>query len=178
VGPILNAVGEGRIARPAASRALMAIGRSALPQIFAAAEVDDVETRRLAVELIARLGSSGEAPLLLGSLADPSGDVRATASRGLGRLADGNQVEFVREMLGDARPSVRAAAASGLGAIGDAESAWVLEEIAATDEEFAPARAAARALTAIAPRRVLAADSRDRGPHLREAADRIRAGLA
>jgi hypothetical protein len=178
VAPILASVADGRVARPAASRALLAIGRPALPSILEAAESEDVGTRRLAVELLARLGSPGEAQFLLDSLGDPSRDVRAKASRGLGRLADGNQVQYVREMLQDVQPSVRAAAATGLGAIGDTESAEALEAMAATDKAFAPARAAARALTAIVPARVLAADARDSGPHIREAADRIRAGLA
>jgi HEAT repeat protein len=178
VGPILEAVADGRIARPAASRALMSIGRPALPAILDAASSGDVETRRLAVELLARLGSSAEAPLLIDSLEDDSVDVRATASRGLGRLAAGGQVLVVREMLRDPEADVRAAAATGLATIGDRESAAALEAVAAHDSEFSPGRAAARALTLIDPKRVLAADERGEGQHLREAADRIRAGLA
>ena len=178
VAPILEAVADGRVARPVAGRALMAIGRPALPELLKAADVGDIQTRRLAVELLAQLGSSAEAGLLVESLDDSSVDVRAKASRGLGRLAGGAQVEVVRGMLRDPAPSVRAAAATGLGAIGDRASVEALEALAAGDDDFAPARAAARALTAIDPARVLAADERGAGPHLREAADRLRTGLA
>lgn len=177
-GPILAAVRDDRIARPTAGRALLRIGSGATPELFAAAQSDDPKIRRLAIELLVHVGSSAEAPLLADSLADSSHDVRAKASRGLGRLASNGEVRQVRMMLADAVPSVRAAAASGLGAIGDRDSIALLEYVAAGEREFAPARAAARALTEIDPRRVIEADARGAGPHIREAADRIRNGLA
>lgn len=178
VEPILAAVSDERLARPVAGRALLAIGEPALGRVMIAARNPDPETRRLATELLARLGSSAQASLLIASLDDPSHDVRATASRGLGRLAANGEVAVVRAMLDDPVPSVRAAAATGLGAIGDRASVPELERVAREDTEFAPGRAAARALTLIDPRHVLESDDVRAGPHIHEAADRIRIGVA
>jgi hypothetical protein len=178
VEPILEAVADDRLARPVAGRALLSVGDAALVPVMIAARNPDPEARRLATELLARLGGRAQAPLLIAALGDPSHNVRAIASRGLGRLVAGGEVEIVRRMLNDPVPSVRAAAATGLGAIGDRASVAELERVAREDTEFAPGRAAARALTLIDPRHVLESDDEDAGPHIREAADRIRIGVA
>jgi HEAT repeat protein len=177
VEPLLEGVAAGTLPRPVVERTLLEIGEPALDALIERGIDRDLEVRRLTVELVARIGSPPHAPLLVAALSDHDHDIRAKAARGLGRLATGEGVAALRRALADPQPSVRAAAAVGLGSVGDRESVERLIVNAREDPYFAPARAAARAVAAIAPERLRGPLGADPGPHLREAADRLAAGV-
>jgi len=103
--------------------------------------------------------------------------VRARACRALGRVGAGPAAEALREALADPQPSVRAAAAVALGDLGDRGAVEALV-VQAQGDEFAPARAAARAVGRLAPQIARELGERDAAaPHLAETADRLALGM-
>lgn len=147
VEPLVVALVEGRITRPAASQALVSIGPPAMPTLRALLRDERADVRMIAIELVGTLGDAGDEDELVARLSDGSAEVRARAARALGRHAASHAADRLREALDDRVFYVRVAAAHALGAIGDRAALPALLELAGSDRPevaAAAARAAAR----------------------------------
>ncbi|GEL98333.1 HEAT repeat domain-containing protein [Cellulomonas terrae] len=163
-----------RVPRAVAGAALLEIGPQAVPSLLELLGHEDPHFRADAAELIGLLGAANDADALPSRLRDGSPEVRAATAAALGRLGSGTARDELVATLQDRVPYVRASAARALGQIGGRTATAALLEVARHDE-FDPASEAARALARIDPALVLrAAEEPDSGPHLLEAADRLR----
>jgi HEAT repeat protein len=171
VDPLVHALAYKRTPRAVAGYALLSIGPPALPRLRPMLSDDHAEIRAAAVELIGLLGNASVAGELGERLRDGSAEVRAKAAHALGRLAAEREAGRLRETLNDRAGFVRAAAAEALGLVGDRDAGEELLAVAREDD-FDPARAAARAFARLRPDAVFAAASAPgAGPHLAEASD-------
>lgn len=171
VKPLVYAFATRRLPRAVAGQALLAVGEAALPPLRTLLEAADPAAREFAVELVGLLGNAGDSPALVGRLADSSAEVRAKAARALGRVGARDGTAALTATLRDRIPFVRAAAAHALAEVGDREAAAPLLRIAANDQ-FDPARAAARGAARLDPAAVLrTADPGAASGHVEEAAD-------
>jgi HEAT repeat protein len=173
VAPLLNAMAAGGLPRGVGSAAVVAIGTPAVPHLLEHARGGSGEGRVTAAELLGQIGDPSSTPTLLVLLRDPAPAARAAAAHAFERLADDQAAEALAVALGDTEPAVRVAAATALGHVGGGAFDHLIA-VARTDS-FEPARAAAEAAARLDPDRVASAGSApNAGPHLQEAADRIR----
>lgn len=150
VEELTEALAASSVPRLVAARALLEIGKPALPQLLALLHRPDVEVRATAAELVGLVGSVHHASLLVGHLADSSAEVREQAATALGRLGASSATSALIGALSDRIGFVRAAAAEALGAIGDRRALPVLLDLARGDS-FEPAQAAANAILVLDP---------------------------
>jgi len=170
--PLVLALVEHRVPRGVAGNALLRMGSAIAPQLRELATPPEPEIQAIAVTLLGLVGDSRDADTVSRALHDPSADVRTAAAEALGRIGTPKSEPELEAALDDRARYVRAAAATSLGEIGSHSTLQRLLDLARTDE-FRPARAAARAATKLDPAAVhAAAEERDAGPHLHEAADR------
>jgi len=171
VEPLVGALSSHLIPRGVVGQSVLALGAQAVPRLVALLAHPEPEVRATAAELVGLLGGAGEEEHLLGRLADTSAAVRGRAAIALGRLGAAEAYHGLDGTLSDRAPQVRAAAAEALGLIGDARAFPVLLDIARNDT-FEPARAAAHALSRLAPDLLQeAARGPGAGPFVREAAE-------
>jgi HEAT repeat protein len=169
--PIVEALVQRRVPNGVAGQALLELGPDARVELSRIASHEDPSVRATAITLLGLVGDSGEAPLALSALSDPSADVRRAAAEALRRIGTFTDEPALRAALDDRMHFVRAEAAATLGVIEAPQAVPRLVEIARTDR-FRPARAAARAVARIDPKLLAAAAADpDAGPHLHEAAD-------
>jgi HEAT repeat protein len=170
--PLIEALATGRVPSGVAGNALLRIGTKITPQLRELAATPDPALQATALTVLGLIGDSRDEQAAIDALQEPWEDVRASAAEALGRVGTTASEAALRAALDDPSDSVRAAAAQSLGAIGARAAVPHLLELARTDE-FAPARAAARAAAGIDPATVrAAADEPGAGPHLHEAVDR------
>jgi len=175
--PLLHALAHGSVPRAVATGALLAIGASCLPTIRELLEHPEAHIRTDAVELLGLLGNPADSERLQLRLVDPVATVRGRACEALGRLGADDAKPSVEQALLDGELGVRLSAARALAQVGDSTSASFLIRIAQEDVPEA-AEVAVRTLVEIAPRITIEAGSHpDAGPHLRQAADAIRAAV-
>ena len=171
IEPLVTASVEQRVPRDVAMLALLDVGPMAVPRLLELTRHPEPRVRTSAVELVGLLGEAGDAEELPTLLRDTAAEVRAATVGALGRLGAAAARDALIEALDDRVPSVRVAAARALGQIGGRSALDALVRLARTDE-FEPAAAAAGAAAAIDPSFVIrAAEERDAGRHLHEAAD-------
>lgn len=169
--PIVEALVGQRVPNGVAGQALLALGADARVELSRIATHENPSVRATAITLLGLVGDSGDAPLAVGALSDPSADVRRAAAEALRRVGTFTDEPALRAALDDRMHFVRAEAAATLGVIEVPQAVPRLVEIARTDR-FRPARAAARAVARIDPKLLAAAAAEpDAGPHLHEAAD-------
>jgi HEAT repeats len=169
--PLVEALVSGRVPNGVAAAALVELGPAAVPELRALAEHPSEQLRATAITLLGLVGDSGDSPLAVRCLGDPSAEVRAAAADTLARIGGPPAEEALRSKLDDRIPFVRASAAVALGVIGSRAALPRLLEMARTDE-FRSARAAAQAVARISPVTLAtAAEEPDAGPHLHQAAD-------
>ncbi|MDX6651460.1 MAG: hypothetical protein QOJ38_241 [Solirubrobacterales bacterium] len=173
--PLALALVEKHVPRAVASQALLAIGPAALPGLVDLKDHPEPDVRELVARLLGVLGGPAEAEYLHALVEDPSAPVRAAAARALGRIGDARASAALTARLEDRIPAVRAAAATALGALGDRSAVPPLLRIAREDD-FEPARQAARAAASLDADSVRGAGAED-GPHLVEASDLLAAGI-
>jgi HEAT repeat protein len=172
--PLVLALVHGSVPRAIAFRAVLDLGPAALPYLRVLANDEDDALRAGAVELIGWSGDAADADLLVAAVGDPSAEVRARAAASLGRLAETEGAAALTEALDDRIYFVRLQAARALGQVGERAAVDRLL-LQARDDRFEAARAAAEALSLIAPELLLvAAEQPGAGPHLHEAADLLR----
>jgi len=173
VGPLIAVAIARRVPSGVAGLALLDIGPAAVPRLLELTGDPNPNVRAGAIELVGLLGNAGEAAPLRERMTDPAAAVRAATATALGRLGAENSRDLLVQALDDRLPAVRTVAAEALGRTGDRTAADALLLVARNDE-FEPARAAARSLARIDPARVVAAAAEpEAGPHLVEQADRI-----
>jgi len=168
---LVQGLADGSIPRGLTAHALMTIGPEALPALGELRRHEDSSVRAVAVRLLGLLGGAADAGAAGAALVDPAAEVRAAAADSLARIGSPASAIRLRAALDDRIGFVAATAATALGELRDVESVPRLAELARRPE-FELARAAAEALAKIdaaALRR--AADQRDAGAHLHEAAD-------
>jgi HEAT repeat protein len=172
--PLVEALVSRRVPAGVGGEALLELGADVVAELSSIAGHPDPQVRAAALTLLGLVGDSGIAGIAIAGLLDPSADVRRAAAEALGRIGATPAESALRAALDDRVHYVRAAAAETLGVIDAPEALPKLVEIARTDR-FRPARAAARAIGRIDPRRLrTAADEPDAGPHLHEASDLLR----
>jgi HEAT repeat protein len=160
-----------RVPRGMAGTALLQLGTDAVPELRRLAAHEDPAVREVAITVLGLVGDYGDSDVALKTLGDPSGEVRAAAARMLGRIGAVGADNALAAALDDPEHFVRAEAAEALGAIGSPSAMPRLLDIARTDR-FKPARAAARAVSALDPQTLRTeSEQPDAGPHLHEAAD-------
>ncbi len=175
--PLLHALGHGSVPRAVATGALLAIGTSCLPAIRELLDHSEAHIRADAVELLGLLGNPADSERLQLRLADTADTVRGRACEALGRLGADDAKPSVEQALLDRAFQVRVSAARALAHVGDSSSAPFLIRVA-QDDCPEVAEVAVRTLSEIAPRITIEAGSDpDAGPHLRQAADAIKAGV-
>jgi HEAT repeat protein len=171
VEPLVAALAQVSVPRVVAAQALVAIGEAAAPRLAALLDADDADIRRAALDVLGLIGSAADSAHAAASLSDGSAEVRAAAARALGRLGGRAGSEELQRALGDRVAFVRAQAANALARVGDRSAAPALVGLARTDE-YAPARAAAYALSALDPRLLATeAEKPDASQYLLEACD-------
>jgi HEAT repeat protein len=176
VEPIARMLAASRVPRALAAEALIEIGEKSAPTLRTLLHDDDPDVRATAIQLLGLVGGPADAPLVAQRLSDGAAEVRAKACRTLGRIGGPACAEALRKALGDRIPFVRVNAANGLASLGDKRALPLLVEQARNDE-FDPARAAARAVTAIDPQVILtSAGLPDPGPYIREEVGLVLAG--
>jgi HEAT repeats/PBS lyase HEAT-like repeat len=169
--PVVQAMVQQRVPNGVAGQALLELGPDARVELGRIATHEDPSVRSTAITLLGLVGDSGEAPLAVTALSDPSADVRRASAEALRRIGTFDDEQALRTALEDRMHFVRAEAAATLGVIEAPHAVPRLVEIARTDR-FRPARAAARAVARIDPKVLTAAAAEpDAGPHLHEAAD-------
>jgi HEAT repeat protein len=177
VVPLARSLATGSVPRAVASRALLAIGPAAAPELRRLLDSEEDQERASAAELLGLLGDVSSAAGVARLLSDPSPNVRARAALAVGRLGSTRSAGPLRAALDDPVASVRIAAARSLGAVQDREAARALLAIAQRDEPDA-ARVAAQSLARLAPDLLRAAARRpDASPSLLEAADQLEMGV-
>jgi HEAT repeat protein len=160
-----------RVPRGMTGAALLKLGADAVPELRRIAGHDDPAVRQVAVTVLGLVGDFGDSDVALQAISDPSAEVRAAAAHTLGRIGAVGADDALEAALNDPEHFVRAEAAEALGKIGAYSALPRLLEIARTDR-FKPARAAARAVSAIDPATLRdEAEKPEAGPHLHEAAD-------
>jgi hypothetical protein len=169
--PLVEALVSGRVPNGVAGVALVGLGPSAVPELRALAEHPSHRLRATAIALLGLVGDSGDSPLAVRCLGDPSAEVRAAAADALARIGGPPAEGALRSALDDRIPFVRASAAVALGVIGSRAALPRLLELARTDD-FRPARSSAQAVARISPMTLAkAAEEPGAGPHLHQAAD-------
>jgi cyclophilin family peptidyl-prolyl cis-trans isomerase/HEAT repeat protein len=110
---------------------MVALSRSATPDLLRLVEDDGVAVRRRAAVAIGRVGLVDGVPALVGALADPQMEVREVAAFGLGLIGDpAASGPLVRALL-DVSPVVQARAAWALGRLGATEAVDALQAMVA-----------------------------------------------
>jgi HEAT repeat protein len=103
----------------AAAKALVKIGKPAVPQLLPCLTDEDPWVRERAVWILGKLKDPRAIDGLIAALRDDDSDVRWLAALALGELKDRRAVEPLITALSDAYQNVRKEAAGALGAIGD-----------------------------------------------------------
>jgi HEAT repeat protein len=169
--PLVEAIVSGRVPNGVAGQALVELGTAAAPELRVIAKHPSYRLRATALALLGLVGDSADSPLAVRALEDPSAEVRAAAAWALGRIGGAATEPALRSTLDDRIYFVRAEAAAALGVIGSRAAVPRLLEIARSDR-FRAARAAAQAVSRIAPATLVAAAAEPgAGPHLHQAAD-------
>jgi HEAT repeats len=118
-GPLVTALGEGRVPVQVAAQALLRIGAPAGPALTAALDSPSPLVRVTAVEILGRVGAVGAFAQLGERLQHDDVPVRARAATAVGRLGLPRALEvLVRATAADQAPTVRVAAVRALGELG------------------------------------------------------------
>jgi hypothetical protein len=110
----------------AAAKALVKIGKPAVPQLLPCLTDEDPWVRERAVWILGKIKDSRAIEGLIAALQDDDSDVRWLAAMALGEMKDRQAVEPLMGALSDAYQNVRKEAAGSLGAIGDSRATAAL----------------------------------------------------
>ena len=110
---------------------MVALSRSATPDLLRLIEDDGAAVRRRAAVAIGRVGLADGVPALVGALTDPQMEVREVAAFGLGLLGDPAASGPLEGALRDVSPVVQARAARALGRLGATETVPAIQAMVA-----------------------------------------------
>lgn len=110
----------------AAAKALVKIGKPAVPYLMPCLTDEDPWIRERAVWILGKIKEPRSVDGLIAALQDDDSDVRWLAALALGELKDQRAVEPLIKVLSDAYQNVRKEAVWALGAIGDARATAAL----------------------------------------------------
>lgn len=118
----------------AALRALIEMGRPAVPALIEAARADNPHIRLLAINALSQFDDDTRVVLtLLDALKDREAVVRQAAARGLGDLGDTVAILALQSMLRDRDPTVQQAAGSALLRLGEASIPGLIDMLRERD---------------------------------------------
>jgi hypothetical protein len=130
------------------SKAVIAMGSAAVPELIAALALRERSVKRFCVEMLGDIGDITACPSLTAFGRSTDEDLLCAALISLGKLADDTAQSFLLEYNSDPRESVRIHAARGMGFLASPMTASVLKEHLLSDK-IQVRLAAGKALTRI-----------------------------
>ncbi|MCE7699997.1 MAG: HEAT repeat domain-containing protein, partial [Methanobacterium paludis] len=119
IKPLINQFkSENVIFRESALKALVKIGKNAVPELVASLNHKDVHTRQMSVEALGELNTIEHLNEIIKALNDEESTVRWRAARALGKLGDFKGVKPLQNALKDSDEKVKSEAKAALVKIG------------------------------------------------------------